>query len=55
MCDKCEDTGWAECEICRGTGEGRVDGTACSWCRGRGEVKCECQKENFEEPEDICR
>ena len=42
-CDLC-DGGLVEiiCSNCGGSGEGYADGTMCSVCHGRGEVRDEC-------------
>lgn len=58
MCDKCYDTGRVLCDVCHGTAEGHVDGTACRWCRGRGSVMCDCVQDKWEcydEPDDYRR
>lgn len=41
-CDICEGTGYEDCRVCRGCGEGMVDGTACNRRRGTGQTRCKC-------------
>jgi len=40
VCFVCGDDGAITCEKCAGSGEGMGDGSACSVCRGAGEVPC---------------
>lgn len=41
-CNNCEGIGWEDCWLCRGSGEGMSDGTACKRCRGTGRTQCDC-------------
>lgn len=56
-CNICEGTGYEDCFICRGSGEGMVDGTACNRCRGTGSQPCTCvlEPDDFEEDEERSR
>lgn len=41
-CAVCDGEGYEMCWLCRGSGEGMVDGSACKKCRGTGRQRCEC-------------
>mmetsp|Transcript_5678 Transcript_5678/g.16900 ORF Transcript_5678/g.16900 Transcript_5678/m.16900 type:complete len:110 (-) Transcript_5678:202-531(-) len=46
-CTKCKGSGYVDCEICKGTGKDRKNGSVlerwtCKACKGFGYVGCDC-------------